>query len=777
MQVLVLSETGRGSAHDLALASIRAHHPEATVVVVVTHPAAASGDGPTMAITARDLSIGGLPYTQAWLAGGPAFARWAVVPAAVEALGPIEEALLVLPDHAWVRARLDDLAAATADHGVALVARGGEAESGIVHGGWIPEIAVFGTDPNRRSAVLRWWGEIAVRSLFDLRDDLLDVDDPWRGFVDSGGPVTAITDPSVRVSPQSAYLLDGVDAASTRLATFPAFDADRPWWYSESADEIPLLLTSSDDGLRRICLDYASSVRDYASGEAATEGQLFGVPWSRELRDLLRSRLTELRESGQWLPDLFDPDSARAFIRWLTDPTASTVTGVSPMADVVWRQRPDLAAAFPNVRWADRDGFVRWLWTHALTEGLVTTGVLPPRPGAARATSVRLPPDPRPAPPVVTVGDEAPPVRRPYGVNLAGYHDAELGLGVAVRRVGAALDAARIPWAKVTYDRSHSRRRGAAENSADAPYWFNLVLVAPDQLQFFADDVGPALFDGRYTIGLWFWETDTLRQRQLDAFELVDEVWASTRYLTDVFRAHSTRTPVTHVPVPLEFAPATRDATSRLRLGLDDRFTFLFSFDFLSIAARKNPLGLVKAYCRAFAPDEGTRLILKSINGGRHLAEAEEIRVAIAERDDIEMWDRYLDASDRIDLVANVDAYVSLHRSEGLGLTMAEAMSAGTPVIATGYSGNLDFMSNKSALLVDHTVIPIGEGSFYPPEGHWADPDLDHAAELMRRLHDDAAGGGRLRSALSEAGERALEPFTVKRVGAAIDARLRELWR
>jgi Flp pilus assembly protein protease CpaA len=73
MQVLVLSETGRGSAHDLALASIRAHHPEATVVVVVTHPAAAAGDGPTMAITARDLSIGGLPYTQAWLAGGPAF--------------------------------------------------------------------------------------------------------------------------------------------------------------------------------------------------------------------------------------------------------------------------------------------------------------------------------------------------------------------------------------------------------------------------------------------------------------------------------------------------------------------------------------------------------------------------------------------------------------------------------------------------------------------------------------------------------------------------------
>ena len=121
----------------------------------------------------------------------------------------------------------------------------------------------------------------------------------------------------------------------------------------------------------------------------------------------------------------------------------------------------------------------------------------------------------------------------------------------------------------------------------------------------------------------------------------------------------------------------------------------------------------------------------------------------------------------------DVDCYVSLHRSEGLGLTMAEAMSCGTPVIATGYSGNLDFMPEGSALLVDHDVVDIGPGSFYPATGHWAEPDLDHAAALLRTVRDDAE----VRFELRRRGPLALEPFTVRRVGATIDARLREVWR
>ena len=89
-------------------------------------------------------------------------------------------------------------------------------------------------------------------------------------------------------------------------------------------------------------------------------------------------------------------------------------------------------------------------------------------------------------------------------------------------------------------------------------------------------------------------------------------------------------------------------------------------------------------------------------------------------------------------MIASCDCYVSLHRSEGLGLTMGEAMYFGKPVIATAYSGNLDFMTQENSFLVPHTMVEIGPGAGpYPADKQWAEPDLDRAAELMRRVFED----------------------------------------
>ncbi|MEI2654269.1 MAG: hypothetical protein V9G12_19335 [Microthrixaceae bacterium] len=217
---------------------------------------------------------------------------------------------------------------------------------------------------------------------------------------------------------------------------------------------------------------------------------------------------------------------------------------MSVAADLIWRERPDLAAAFPHVRWGDRDNFLRWLWIHGLEEGLISTALLPDLPGAAT-----------PVTGISTAGTDG----LKFGVNLVGYHDSDLGLGVAVRRVGAALDAAGIPWMKVSYDRTHSRRRsdGGGPASAAAPYRYNLILIAPDQLAFFVYDVGTEFFAGHYNIGLWYWETDVLSERQRAALDLVDEVWGATQYLADVFAAHTDK-PVVRVPVPLEFRQGPR---------------------------------------------------------------------------------------------------------------------------------------------------------------------------------------------------------------------------
>jgi glycosyltransferase involved in cell wall biosynthesis len=221
------------------------------------------------------------------------------------------------------------------------------------------------------------------------------------------------------------------------------------------------------------------------------------------------------------------------------------------------------------------------------------------------------------------------------------------------------------------------------------------------------------------------------------------------------------------VPLPLEMPVA--EPIPRSQLGLPEGFMFLFSFDFLSIFERKNPLGLVDAFSRAFADGEGPILVLKSINGEHDLESLERLRLATAGRSDIYLLDDYLAPEKKNGLMAGCDCYVSLHRSEGLGLTMAEAMAYGKPVIATNYSGNVDFMHEGNSLLVPFDLVPIPKGCEpYPVGAEWADPDIDAAAALMRSVLDDPA-------AAHELGERArgdiLERFSLDRTAAFLAER------
>jgi glycosyltransferase involved in cell wall biosynthesis len=154
---------------------------------------------------------------------------------------------------------------------------------------------------------------------------------------------------------------------------------------------------------------------------------------------------------------------------------------------------------------------------------------------------------------------------------------------------------------------------------------------------------------------------------------------------------------------------------------------------------RKNPIGAVEAFRRAFPADHSStppvRLIIKTMNGSRRPDAVARLQAAIGDDPRIELCDEQLDIADLYELIERADALVSLHRSEGLGLHLAEAMWLGTPVIATGYSGNLDLMDETSAGLVRFAPIPVRYGDdAYPASATWADPDLDHAAELMQRL-------------------------------------------
>jgi hypothetical protein len=209
----------------------------------------------------------------------------------------------------------------------------------------------------------------------------------------------------------------------------------------------------------------------------------------------------------------------------------------------------------------------------------------------------------------------------------------------------------------------------------------------------------------------------------------------ATDYVAAAIRTTVSK-PVHICPIPLR-RPDPSPA-SRADLGLPEGFVFLFMFDFLSNIHRKNPIGLIEAFCQAFRPGEGPTLVLKSINGELSRGPFEAVRAATGGRPDVVAMDRYLPARDRDALMSSCDCYVSLHRSEGFGLTLAEAMALEKPTIATAYSGNMAFMTPENSFLVPWQSARVPSGCEpYPKGDSWAEPDLGAAASLMRQVYDN----------------------------------------
>jgi glycosyltransferase involved in cell wall biosynthesis len=354
------------------------------------------------------------------------------------------------------------------------------------------------------------------------------------------------------------------------------------------------------------------------------------------------------------------------------------------------------------------------------------------------------------------------------GANLAGFLESESGLGEVARGLAAALDRAGIPLSAISYRRTPSRQQHRVELplSGEAPYDTNVICLNADHLAQFAADVGIGLFANRYSVGVWFWETNVFRAEDRAAARFLDEIWVASEYV------RSAVGPEVEIPVhvvPVVVSPPAGPFLTRAELGLPAGYMFLFLYDFVS-AERKNPGAVVEAFTRAFDPGEGPKLVLKSINGRerkpRQLGELVDLTRG---RDDIVVCDGYVSAAERDSYLAACDCYVSLHRSEGFGLTLAEAMACGKPVIATGYSGNLEFMDEESGYLVPYRLVEIpDEWWAYAPAAIWAEPDVAAAAELMRGVYEDPASA----HVRGERGRRELATrFSLDRVAATVEHR------
>lgn len=341
---------------------------------------------------------------------------------------------------------------------------------------------------------------------------------------------------------------------------------------------------------------------------------------------------------------------------------------------------------------------------------------------------------------------------RRHGVQVIGYLDAELGIGQAARMLVAGLEAADIPLVTHTYEGSASRRQAEWRDRArrqDVDYTTSIIGINPDHYPHFLDhDGGERLLHGTRRIGWWAWETEDFPASFLPSLDRVDEVWVNSGYTAAILQRHTAK-PVLVAPQPIH-VPARSSAVPH-EIAEAAGFTFSFLFDYLSVFERKNPLGLVRAYRRAFPEPGEARLVIKTVNAEKRPEEQQRLIEATHDRPDIVLIERYL-AREEVDaLMWATDCYVSLHRCEGFGLTIAEAMSIAKPVIVTGYSGNLTFTTPHNSRLVPYEMVPVPPGCDpYPTTSSWADPRPRHAARKMRRLFED----GELRERIGTRGAR-----------------------
>ncbi|MDC3056646.1 glycosyltransferase [bacterium] len=405
---------------------------------------------------------------------------------------------------------------------------------------------------------------------------------------------------------------------------------------------------------------------------------------------------------------------------------------------------------------------------------------------------------------------------RPFGVNLIGHAFEMFGIGEDIRMAARALQAADVPCCVI----HHPAGNGAAcmdrtleplicSDPQGGPYAFNLVcMAAPIHARWLLKS-GFDPLSGRYTIAAWPWETRMWPELWDPLLEVVDEVWPSSAFV-----AHSLKAPAAQANIPLNvmsmaaeipdperFCFPSIQQKTRAHLGLpEDAVVFVYSFDLNSTTIRKNPMAALETFQQAFPLphllssqshsqnihhlSERVVLLIKTFPPSTSNPEWNWLQLRAQEDPRIHVLEANLERDALIAMFGCCDVFLSLHRSEGFGRGMAEALQLGLDVIATAYGGNTDFCNGPLAHLVRCREVPIPRSAYPYADGHcWGEPDLDHAAQLMHqvaerrlKIRDNPDTAFLDISRNKETLSNYRKYFSLSTVGEAYKVRLRQLW-
>ena len=311
-----------------------------------------------------------------------------------------------------------------------------------------------------------------------------------------------------------------------------------------------------------------------------------------------------------------------------------------------------------------------------------------------------------------------------------------MGLGEAARGNAHALEMGGVPFAIMDYEHGHSARTDDqtwAHRLTKQPLFdTNILHVNADLVAKAKKRLGAEVFNGRYTIGFWVWELPDFPDQWRSAFNEVNEIWVPSNFVKEAIVAKSPL-PVYCFPHAVEKAPGPYLGRSYFGLPTK-RFLFLSMYDFYSIQERKNPRASIEAFKKAFSRHDSTVALVLKLNNAKE-EDLDDLQKLIGDHENIVIIDRTLSRFEVDSLIQSCDCFVSLHRAEGFGLVMAEAMCLRRPVIATGWSGNMEFMTEKNSACVNYELKKLDQDyGPYKSDQHWAEPEIEHAVWWMRKF-------------------------------------------